>query len=259
MRSFIRRSVVPSLGLMLGAAGALLAQHSSLEAGGFFHHVSGGFGHWSGGSMRAVLAGPHDVWYLEGKAQRAFRDRGVYGSLANVHTWSSRVYTQIGVGGGTGEFVLPDLRIDAALGVKLGAARRVVLTMGGTFVDAKQAFEDRSAFGSLTWYAGSSVVVEGGGRINWSDPGAVTSGRGFGALTLGRAGSTLITLRGSAGSEGYQLTGVTETLRRFNSQEAGLVWRQWLAKTVGLTLGSDWYHNPFYTRAGGSLGVFYAW
>ena len=232
---------------------------SWVEAGAFYHHVSGGFGDWKGGYARAVLAGSGNVWYLDAKAQEAFRDRGVYGSLSNVHTFSSRIYTQVGIGGGTGDFVLPDLRFDASLNVKLGAARSLILTGGGTLVDAKSGFTDRALFGSLTWYAGGSVLLEGGARINWSDPGSVRSARGTGALSFGRNGKSLVTVRGSIGTEGYQLTGVTETLREFRSQEAGATWRQWLSGGTGFVLGADWYHNPFYTRAGVSAGLFHAW
>jgi len=232
---------------------------SWIEAGGFYHHVTGGFGDWKGGYARAVIAGSRNVWYVDAKAQEAFRDRGVYGSLANVHTFSSRIYTQVGVGGGSGEFVLPDFRLDASLNVKLGRARSLILTGGGTLVDAKSGFTDRALFGSLTWYASGSVLVEGGGRVNWSNPGSVRSARGTGALSLGRSGSSLVTLRGSAGTEGYQLTGAAATLREFSSQEAGATWRQWLAGGTGFVLGAEWYHNPFYTRAGASLGLFHAW
>jgi YaiO family outer membrane protein len=220
--------------------------------------VSNDFGDWKGGYARAVLAGARNVWYLDAKAQEAFRDRGVYGAVALVHTFSDRFYTQTGVGAGSGSFVLPDLRVDASLHFKLGSTRRLIFTAGGTLVDAKSGFRDHSLFSSLSWYAGSQFLLEAGARANWSNPGSVKSARGFGALTLGRDGAALLTVRGSAGREGYQLAGGT-TLREFSSQEAGIVWRQWLARRAGFVLGGEWYHNPFYTRGGASLGFFHAW
>ena len=236
-----------------------LGAQSVIEAGGFYHHVTNDFGNWKGGYARAVIAGARNVWYLDARAQDAFGDRGVYGSLANVHTFSSRIYTQVGIGGGTGDFVLPDLRIDASLGVKLGSARAVILTAGGTLVDAKSEFRDRSLFGSLTWYASGTLLLEGGTRVNWSSPGSVVSARGFGSVSMGRPGKMMLTARGSAGSEGYQLTGAEQTLRKFNSQEADLRLRVPLGGSLGVVLGGDWYHNPFYTRAGALLGLFHAW
>ncbi len=69
----------------------------------------------------------------------------------------------------------------------------------------------------------------------------------------------LVALRGGAGTEGYQLTGIAATLRRFRSQEAGVSWREWIGARFGLVLGGELYHNPFYPRAGVSLGVFRGW
>jgi len=231
---------------------------SWVEAGGFYHRVSSDFGDWKGGYVRGVFSAARNVWYLDAKAQEAFRDSGVYGALANVHTFGSRVYSQVSVGGGTGAYVLPDLRLDAALAVKLGTGKSMVVTAGGTFVKSKSIYKDRAGFGGLVWYSGPAVV-ELSGRINWSNPNAVRSERINGAVTLGRAGRRLVAIRGGAGTEGYQLTGVVATLRRFRSQEAGLSWREWTGRHFGMVLGGEFYHNPFYTRAGVSLGLFRGW
>jgi YaiO family outer membrane protein len=232
---------------------------SWVEAGGFHHAVSNHFGDWNGGYARAVVAGAHNVWYLDFKAQEAFGDRGSYGSLANVHTFGRRVFTQVGIGAGSGKYVLPDLRADASISVKMGPAASVVLTTGGTFVDAKNGYSDRALFGQLAWYAASGVILEGGGRLNWSNPGAVGTSRVNGAVTLGHSGSTLAALSGSAGREGYQFLGVTSAIRKFRSEEAALVVRQRASKHFGVVLGGSWYHNPFYTRKGLSLGAFVGW
>jgi YaiO family outer membrane protein len=232
---------------------------SWVEAGGFYQHVSNGFGSWTGGYARLVLAGTRNAWYLDAKAQEAFRDRGVYGSLANVHSFGSRLYTQLGVGAGTGKYVLPDLRADGSVTLKLGAARALLFTAGGTYVKSKSIYDDQALFASLTWYATPSVLLEAGGRLNWSDPGAVRSARVRGALTAGRTGGTILTLLGSAGTEGYQLTSAPVTLQKFKSQDAGVSLRQWLGGHLGIVAAGEWYHNPFYTRAGGSLGLFHAW
>lgn len=259
----MRVTAAVTLGLLC-CRGAVLAQVVPtggrwIEAGGFHHRVSNDFGHWTGGYARAVLGGRRDVWYLDARAQKAFGDGGAYGSLANVHTFGSRIYTQLGVGGGTGDFVFPELRVDAALAIKLGAARSVVVTVGGTLVRAKTNHRDRAVSAALTWYAARGVMAELGGRINWSDPNAVRSERANGALTLGTHGRRIVTLRGSAGTEGYQLTGTAATLRRFKSQEVGLSWREWAGRRWGFVLGGEFYDNPFYTRAGLSLSLFRDW
>jgi YaiO family outer membrane protein len=240
-------------------AQTLLPGASWIEAGAFYHHVDQGFGSWKGGYARAVVAGARNVWYLDARAQEAFRDRGVYGSLANVHHFGSRLFTQLGVGGGTGKYVLPELRADGALTLKLGSAHALLLTAGGSYIKSKSIYDDRALFGSLAWYATPSLLLDLGGRVNWSDPGAVRSERVSGALTWGRPGGAIVTLRGGAGTEGYQLTSAPVTLQKFRSQEAGVTLRHWLVRHAGVVLGGEWYHNPFYTRAGGSLGFFHAW
>jgi YaiO family outer membrane protein len=87
----------------------------------------------------------------------------------------------------------------------------------------------------------------------------VRSERESGALTLGRVGGGVLKIRGCAGTEGYQLIAPSVTLRKFRSQEAGVSLRHWLGHQRGVVVGGEWYHNPFYTRAGGSPGGFHAW
>jgi YaiO family outer membrane protein len=131
--------------------------------------------------------------------------------------------------------------------------------VGGTFVRAKTIYQDKAAFAGLTWYAGRGVLAELGARVNWSDPNAVRSERVNAAFTLGAGGRRIVTLRGSAGTEGYQLTGTSATLRRFKSQELAVSWRQWTGRRWGFVLAGEIYDNPFYTRAGLSLGAFRGW
>ena len=252
------------LTLSLGGPAGALAQtpapgSSWIEAGGFYHHVNHDFGSWKGGYARLVLAGARNVWYFDAKAQEAFRDRGVYGSLVNVHHFGGHFSTQLGVGGGTGKYVLPELRADGSLTLKLGTTHALLVTAGAGYVKSKSIYDDQALFGSLSWYATPTLLFDLGGRLNWSDPGAVRSERVSGALTWGRPGAAILTLRGGAGTEGYQLTSAPVTLQKFRSQEAGATLRQWFVHHAGVVVGGEWYHNPFYTRAGGSLGFFHAW
>lgn len=241
------------------AAPAHAQDRSQISVSGFHHRVSNGFGHWSGAAARLTLSGSRSAWYVDAKGQRAFGDEGVYGAVTVVGDLTSRLFVSAGVGSGTGDFVFPDLRADAAVHVKIGTARRVVVFAGGTLVNAKLGFEDLAAFGGVTWYASSRVVLEVGGRINWSDPGDVRSERVNASATLGRTGSRLVVLRGNAGREGYQLAGPGQVLRRFESHEAEVIWQEPFARRWSLVLGGTWYHNPFYDRAGASIGLAHGW
>lgn len=231
-----------------------------LEVAGFAHHVSDQFGHWRGGRLRAVLpTGSQDVVYVEAMAQRAFNDDGQYASLAHQHAFGGSWSTFLSVAGGTGDFVLPDLRVDALLTRSLLPSGRLRLSAGGGWVVSKDVYRDRAALASLAAWLGDGVVLEAGGRFNWSRPGDVASRRAHVALTLGRDGTRYVVFRGGAGTEAYQLTGSGATERKFHSREVALSWREWLGHRVGVAVGGEWYRNPFYTRRGVQVGLFTSW
>ncbi|TFH59229.1 MAG: YaiO family outer membrane beta-barrel protein [Gemmatimonadales bacterium] len=231
------------------------------QAEGFYHHVTNDFGDWKGGALRLhAPMGTSTIWNVDALGEEAFGDRGAYVSLGNRHQFGPSWFTYLSVGSGTGDFLFPDFRADFTLG-KAWLPRRNIVTMAGmTYVNAKEGFEDVAFDGSLAVYL-PGIVFQGGGRVNWSYPEAVRSGRGYGAITIGRERARTLTLRGSGGWEGYQLTGVDSTRRRFRSQEGSAAWREWLGGggAVGFFLQAEWYHNTFYDRKGLTLGIFHHW
>lgn len=231
-----------------------------VEAGAFAHQVTNDLGDWRGARLRAVLpAGRRDVFYLEAVGQRAFGDEGVYGTAALQHAFGDDWIVFVSGGAGTGEFVFPAFRADAMLTRKLLASRRLLVSAGGTYVRSKDVFRDRTAVASVTGYLSGSAVLEVSGRFNWSTPGDLTSQRGAVALTLGTLGRRYVVLRAGGGTESYQLLGVGEVERSFTSTEASASWREWLSRRAGIVVGGEYYHNPFYTRAGAQVGIFVGW
>lgn len=224
------------------------------------HQVSGGFGDWEGvGSRLSLPVGVRDTWYAEALHRRAFGDAGMYLSLANQHVWSDRWYSYLGVAAGTGDYVLPDLRVDASLSHKWGARQALVSTVGATLVDGKLGYRDAGGFAALTAYLAPHAIAEAGVRVTRSTPGDVDAARGNGALTLGRQGGAVFVLRGSSGREGYQLLGPDAAVRRFSSHEGAVSWRQWLGRSGGTFLQGEHYRNPYYRRTGVTLGFFAHW
>ena len=222
-----------------------------------YQHVSGGFGDWKGTGIRLAAPAGAAVFYGDLLAQEAFGDRGEYGA-AGLTVGAGRDWVLAGsVGGGSGDFVFPELRLDASLGRKWLRSRQLVTTLGVTYVDARQGFEDVAVTGSAALYVGR-VVLEAGGRWNWSDPGDNLSRRGFASVTVGRDGAAWVAVRGSTGREAYQLAGA-QTLREFTSHEASVRWRQWIGGRWGTVLSAEVYDNPFYSRVGGSVGLFRSW
>ncbi|MFN8570477.1 MAG: YaiO family outer membrane beta-barrel protein [Gemmatimonadaceae bacterium] len=223
-------------------------------------HVTAGLGDWSGIASRMVLRpSDRDTWFAEALYQRAFKDDGVFVGVGERRRVGDRWSTFFSLGGGTGEFVLPDMRADAQLARTWGGSRRLITTLGTTFVDAKRGYSDISGFGSLTVYASALAVIELGERVTTSSPGSVRSARAFGAMTVGREGKAYLVVRGSTGTEGYQLLGVNAAHRHFQSQEGSLSWRQWFGRRGGLLVQGDSYSNDLYSRSGVSVGVFTEW
>lgn len=261
------RSVALGIVLVVSAARVAGAQEAAdpnlnrrVELFADRHRVSGGYGDWEGiGARLSVPAGTRDTWFAETLYRRAFGDAGTYLSLANQHVWADRWYSYIGIAGGSGDFVLPDLRVDASLSYKWGARQALVSTVGTTVIDAKLGYRDVGAVGALTAYLSPLVVAEGGVRVTRSTPGDVDAVRGNGAITLGRQGTSVVVLRGSSGGEGYQLLGTNAAVRRFASHEGAVSWRQWLGRSGGTFLQGEHYRNPYYRRTGVTIGVFAHW
>lgn len=255
-----RRAAAVALAFLAAALPAEAQRPAGwLQAEGFYHGVTNDFGDWKGVAMRAVVpAGRSTIWYGDLMAQEAFRDRGVYAAVGNRHAFGADWFTLVSLGGGTGDYVLPELRADLSLGRAWLPRRNLVTILGATYVKSKDIYEDVAVSGAVAAYF-PGVTVEAGGRLNWSSPGSVRSERAWGAVTLGRERRRLVVLRGGGGYEGYQLTGVADTRQRFRSQEASLAWREWLGGHVGVFLAGEWYDNPYYTRTGVTLGLFRHW
>ncbi|ODT05336.1 MAG: hypothetical protein ABS52_01200 [Gemmatimonadetes bacterium SCN 70-22] len=250
--------VAPSVGRAQGAPAPDLNRRVELFADR--HQVSGGFGDWEGvGTRLSLPVGARDTWLAEALHRRAFGDAGTYLSLANQHVWTDRWYTYIAIAGGSGGYVLPDLRADASLSYKWGARQALVSTVGATLVDGKLGYRDAGGFAALTAYLSPVAVAEAGVRLTRSTPGDVDAARGNGALTLGRQGTSVVVLRGSSGREGYQLLGPGAAVRRFTSHEGAVSWRQWLGPFGGAFLQGEHYRNPYYRRTGVTIGVFAHW
>lgn len=241
------------------AAGAQGHPPGWIQAEGFYHAVTNDFGDWKGVAIRAVApAGRSNIWYGDLVAEEAFRDRGIYAAAGNRHFFGPNWFTFASLGAGTGDYYLPDLRADAAVGHAWLEKKNFVTILGATYVNSKDIYEDFALLGSVAAYF-PGVTAELGARINWSYPEAVQTERAWGAVTVGRERRRIIVLRGGGGYEGYQLTGDIETRQKFRSYEGAVSWREWLGGHTGLIAGLEYYDNPFYTRTGVTLGVFRHW
>jgi len=226
-----------------------------VEAGAFHHAVSNDYGDWTGAYARAVIpVGSRDIFYGEAVTQRAFNDRGTFVGLANRHEWGAGFFTLAAGGHGMDARFFPEWRADVTAGQRFGARQRVVATAGASYIRSRDVYRDYAATGSLAVYL-TGIVFEAGARYNASTPGDVQALRGYSAITAVPSPRRSVALRIGGGEEGYQLLGNAGLLQRFTSTEASVAWRERVTGGWGVLLQADAYRNPFYTRAGGTLGV----
>ena len=244
------------------ALSALPVRERSLELGGFAHAVTGGFGGWQGGYLRALVpAGRRDQLAIDVVAQRAFGDDGQYAALSLRHELSPSSFVVAAGGAGTGRFVLPQARADVIVGRAFGARRAVVVSAGASYVDAQSLYTDRAAVASVAWYAAPALVLELAGRANSSQPGDVRSFRVAPSLTtVLNGGRQALTLRADVGTEAYQLlAGTAPVARDFGSTLVAAALRHRASAAWGATLQAESYHNPYYTRTGVRVGALRFW
>ncbi|MBV6520065.1 MAG: hypothetical protein MNPFHGCM_00170 [Gemmatimonadaceae bacterium] len=253
-------ALVVALGPGAVACDAQASPRGRLELVAHTQRVTKSLGDWRGVAMRLMQhPSARDTWFGEALWQRAFNDEGVYASIGERHAFGSRWTSFVSAGGGTGDFLFPDARADVQLGFAWGQGKRLISSVGGTAIDGKRGYSDVAGRLSLTAYLMPGAVLEVGQRFTRSAPGGVRSARTDGALTLGVEGRGYLVVRGSSGGEGYQLVGPSTVIRKFDSREGGIGWRQWFGSRGGFLLQVEQYTNDLYTRSGVSVGGFVDW
>ena len=227
-----------------------------VEVGGSYRQLTNGFGVWSGGYARGVLAIGKNVWNAEVNGQHEFSDGGVYLAAGDTYNLNSDWYASLTLGSSVGGFFWPRFRADAFVSRKWRARKQLITTLGYSYYASKDVHRDQSVFIGTTYFFRGAWIVEEGVRFNVSNPSVVFSPAGFAAVTEGRNQRHYVTVNVGFGQEAYQIVGPTTVLTRFPSQNMTITWRQWTGKTWGFNLVGDYYHNPFYERGGGSIGFF---
>jgi YaiO family outer membrane protein len=227
-----------------------------VEVGGSYRQLTNGFGDWSGGYARGVLATGKNIWSAEVNGQHEFGDAGVYLAAGDTYNFNSDWYASLTLGSSVGGFFWPRFRADGFVNRKWLRRKQFITTLGYGYYASKDVHRDQSVFVGTTYYFRGPWILEDGVRFNVSNPGVVFSPAGFAAVTEGRNKHHYVTVNVGVGQEGYQIVGPTTVLTRFPSQNMTMTWRQWTGKTWGFNLVGDYYHNPFYERGGGSFGFF---
>ncbi len=199
---------------------------------------------------------PTDSIQGEISSQNHFDDSGTFFGAGWTHIYNDDWYGSLSLGSSDSGFFLPKLRMDAALYRKWLPQRNLVTGATLGYNRAKDSHYDRSMVLNAVYYFDGPWIAEGGMRINESNPGGVTTSRGFAAITWGRNKDRYLVLRHESGREGYQLITAGTAVVDFSSKETTLIWREWLSPKSGFNLSAAHYSNPYYQRNGLTVGFF---
>jgi YaiO family outer membrane protein len=228
-----------------------------VEAGGSYRQLTNGYGDWSGGYANGVLTSGKNIWNAEINGQHEFGDGGVYLAAGDTYNFNSDWFASLTLGSSVGGFFWPRFRADAFVNRKWGERKQFITTVGYGYYASKDVHRDQSVYIGTTYYFQGPWIIEDGVRFDVSNPGVVFSPSGFVAVTEGRDKHHYLTVNAGLGREGYLLVAPTTVLTQFPSQNLTITWRQWVGRSWGFNLVADYYHNSFYERGGGSLGLFW--
>lgn len=258
LASVLAPAVAQNVGPVNPAEPAPVAQERTLEISTGHQRLNNGYGPWRDLTLKGLIGFPGHTVQGELSAHERFGTRGAFLSLGDTFTIDEDWHASAALGLGDGAFYLPNYRVDAALYRKFLPARNLVGSLGLGYYDAPDGHVDRSLSVGAAYYFEGPWILEGGVRLNHSNPGAVRTRQQFLAVSWGRASQDLVVARYGWGSEGYLPIAPNLQLVNFDSREASLSWRHWFTPRTGLLLGANRYTNPLYSRNGVSVGLFHS-
>lgn len=252
-----RGAVTLACALALAAAAPAAERPHSLEAGVKHYQLDQGFAPTTGGYLTTRLNPPGaDSWVAEAVWLDRFEDHGTFLGLTNTHDWGPHWYSTQGVGIGTDGFFWPRLRLDATLNRRSQSVPGLVTTVGAGYIDYPDEYSDRYLSLGLSYYLRSSWVVQASVTVNDSDPGSVRAETYTAAVTHGRDRERFVSLRASAGRQGYQAVGATAFNVDFPFRSLRLTWREWVHPDWGFNLVGELYGSDAYDHWGVEAGLF---
>lgn len=233
------------------------ATQRSLELSTGSQSLSAGYDSWRDLTLRGSYSLPRHVLQGEVSTHRRFNEDGAFAGVSDTYTFNEDWFGSVALGLGDGAFYLPRYRVDASLYKKWLADRNLVSSVGVGYYDAPDGHTDRSLSLGVAYYFAAPWIVEGGVRLNSSNPGSVRTQQQFVALTYGRDKQDLVSARYAWGGEGYLAIAANTQLVNFDSREASVAWRHWLNPRTGLLVSANRYTNPLYRRSGINVGIFH--
>lgn len=223
-----------------------------------YAHLTNHFQNWFDESLRGYAqVTPNDGINWELTNQTHFAEQGVLGSLGYQRIFNDEWYGSISASTSSDGSFLPRYRTDANLYKKWLDGRNLVTGVGFTHNQSRLENHDRIVSLDILYYFDAPWIFEIGGKFVESNPGKVTSQRGFTAITYGQNKDYYLTAKYDYGTEGWQAVGLTQTISNFVSYEATLNFRKWVSNDFGFSITTNYYSNKNYSRTGVIAGIFF--
>ncbi|MBJ9591590.1 YaiO family outer membrane beta-barrel protein [Burkholderia seminalis] len=233
--------------------------HTELSLGYSSAHLTHGYGDWYGVHLRGAYQDGGRTVLGELAQLHRFGENTQLGALTYVQDLGPDWFGGIGFAGTTSGTILPSARVDLSINRKLLSDRSLVVSLGAGYAWNRSGHRDQLYHAGVIWYALPKWIFEAGTNYTVDSPGSVKAPAYYGAVTYGEVGKSVIVLRGGFGREAYQVTGSGSQIADFRSHEIDAKWRYWFTRKWGTQLEFNYYHNPYYSRIGGELSVFYRW
>ena len=176
----------------------------ALELAGGDGHMTNGYGHARLLSLRGMAVTSLGVVQGELTQQSRFGYSGNYGSVALTHDFSPDYYSTVSVGTGNSP-LFSSWRVDGTGYRKFGSERQYVAGIGAYYAKGNESARSDQGllFTGITYLSG--LVVEGGVRLNWADPGRILGPSEYLAATFGNDDRRAIIVRYEHAKETYKV------------------------------------------------------
>ena len=246
----MKRLAVFLLGVLAWPA---LAQPARIDVQAGVERLSGPYDDGRVLRLAYVTPGPEGgAWRVDADLSHRFGEGGLGLGIHHARDVGGR-WTVAGYAGtGTNNVYLPRFRAGVEGGRKWGP--RWVTAVGVGVFDAYDVHRDLLVHAEARRY-GERWVLQGGGRVTVSSPGAAVGAQASVAATHISPRGRWVTARLAGGHEAWLVVEPAPLRVGFESVEASLAVRQPVVGAVGVLASATHLRNPYYTRTALEAGV----
>lgn len=184
-----------------------------------------------------------------------FGEQTVLLGVAASHNLGERTLVTGSTGVSGSGVIAPRVAAAVLVGRRVREDKKVVLSGGAGFREARDGHFDIDALAEVAVYL-DGAVLQVGGRVSQSRPGPALGGGGYVAFTVGQPDARMVIGKLAAGHEAWTILAPDQRLDvGFQSGEATLTWREPITGPWSATLTGGLYANPYYTRLGVRTGI----